>query len=217
MTFPETRRSAISGLRDQDAVTRRQSLDAVAATYWAPVCAYLRLRWRETEADAADLTQTFFAKSIESDLFARYEPQRGAFRTYLRTCLDHFVLNLRRKRRIETGPIDQEIADGAQSAEELFHREWARNLFHLAVEDLRARRDAVRFAIFEQYDLHDSDQRPTYQQLAVEFDISERTVTNYLAAMRRDLRNAVLARLRDSTSTEREYRSEARSILGVDL
>jgi hypothetical protein len=34
--------------------------------------------------------------------------------------------------------------------------------------------------------------------------------------MRRDLRKAVLSKLRDLTATDREYRSEARALLGVE-
>jgi hypothetical protein len=35
--------------------------------------------------------------------------------------------------------------------------------------------------------------------------------------MRRDFRKAVLKRLRDLTATEREFRAEARAILGVEV
>jgi len=40
---------------------------------------------------------------------------------------------------------------------------------------------------------------------------------NYLAAMRRDLRCAVLEKLREITSGEQEFRREARTLLGIDL
>jgi hypothetical protein len=52
--------------------------------------------------------------------------------------------------------------------------------------------------------------------LAAEFGISAATVTNHLAAMRRALRERVLARIRETTATEREYRGEVRAVLGID-
>jgi hypothetical protein len=113
--------------------------------------------------------------------------------------------------------LEFETAASTESPEELFRREWVRSLFHLAVEDLRAEGHNVRFRAFERYDLNDSDTRPTYAQLAEELGVTTISVTNYLAAMRRDFRKAVLSRLRQLTATEREFRSEARAILGVDV
>jgi hypothetical protein len=75
-----------------------------------------------------------------------------------------------------------------------------RRLFCLAIQDVRAKREGIRFQVFEKYDLSFGCARPTYLQLAKEFGITPETVTNYLAAMRRDFRAAVLNRLRDLTA-----------------
>ncbi len=218
MSFPNTRHSAILGLHDEDVSVRRQSYEAIIGAYWPPVHKYLRLRWRETDEDAADFTQAFFSKTLESGTLTSYDPAKGAFRTYLRTCLDRFVLNARKQAsRTQLLPLDFDVAASAGSPEELFQREWVRSLFSLAVEDLRASHDNLRFRVFERYDLNESDARPTYSELAIEFGITTVSVTNYLAAMRRDFRRAVLNRLRELTITEREFRSEARAILGVEV
>jgi len=218
MSFPDTRQSAILGLHDEDESVRRQSQEAIISAYWQPVHKYLLLRWRETDDGAADLTQGFFSKTIESSTLTSYDAAKGTFRTYLRTCLDRFVLNARKQAsRAQSLPLDFDVAASAEEPEELFHREWVRSLFSLAVEDIRASRDDMRFRIFEKYDLNESDARPTYGELASEFGITSATVTNYLAAMRRDFRKALLNRLRELTATEREFRSEARAILGVEV
>jgi hypothetical protein len=103
--------------------------------------------------------------------------------------------------------------------EEYFEREWARSLFALAVERFReqctARGKPLHFRLFEIYDLADSV-RPTYAQLASDFDLSVSDVTNYLASARREFRGLVLETLRDVTATEDEFRREARALLGVD-
>jgi DNA-directed RNA polymerase specialized sigma24 family protein len=147
-----------------------------------------------------------------------YDPSKGLFRTYLRACLDHFVLNIRKQNRQErTVLLDFDVPATAESPDEVFHREWVRRLFCMAIEDVRTKREGIRFRVFEKYDLSDGSARPTYLELAKEFGITPETVTNYLAAMRRDFRAAVLNRLRDLTATEREFRSEARNILGIEV
>jgi RNA polymerase sigma-70 factor (ECF subfamily) len=218
MRFPDTRHSAIDGVRAADDAVRRQALEVITSAYWQPVHAYLCLRWRETDDSAADITQAFFAKILQSSLIATYNPSKGLFRRYLRACLDNFVLNTRQQnKRADTVVLDFDVPTSAESPEEVFHREWVRRLFYLAVEDLRGSRDEIRFRIFEHYDLSDSNSRPTYIQLAREYALTPETITNYLAAMRRDFRKAVLNRLRELTATDREFRSEARVILGIEV
>ena len=53
-------------------------------------------------------------------------------------------------------------------------------------------------------------------QLADDFDISVATVTNRLAAARRVFRRLLLAKLREMTGSDEEFRSEARSLLGTE-
>src|SRR4051794_15634554 len=111
MSFPDTRHSPIVGLREEDECVRRQSYEKVIQAYWKPVHQYLRLRWRETDENAADLAQAFFSKSIEAAILTAYDPGKGTFRTYLRTCLDRFVINAqKRNSRHQTVSLDFDVA-----------------------------------------------------------------------------------------------------------
>ena len=100
---------------------------------------------------------------------------------------------------------------------EMFHREWQRQLFTLAVEDLRAHcRETgkqLQFQIFEAYDLADGD-RPGYADLARRHAISATALNNHLAWSRRMLRTYLTDRLRGVTSGDRELRDEMRTALG---
>ena len=97
----------------------------------------------------------------------------------------------------------------------------------LAVETLRRhyadKGSAVYFELFDLYDLRegdadaDSESKTSYSALAREFGLTTADVTNYLAAARRKFREIVLARLRDMTANEEEFRSEARALLGVKI
>ena len=85
-------------------------------------------------------------------------------------------------------------------------------------EECAARRKDVAFRLFERYDLEPGPSgEPSYAQLADEHGLSEAEVTSLLAYARRTFRRLVLDRLRAMTGSEREFREEARTILGRDL
>ena len=116
---------------------------------------------------------------------------------------------------------ERELALATPAVEDCFHKEWVRNLFDLAVASLRQRCESegrqLPFRVFERYDLTATGERITYEQVAREFGVAPSTVTNYLAAMRRDLRRIVLENLREITSGEAEFRREARALLGIEV
>jgi DNA-directed RNA polymerase specialized sigma24 family protein len=246
--FPATRRSVVLAVASGEEEVRRQAFGSLVEAYWRPSYKLLRLRWGLGPTEAEDATQDFFARALEKGWFARYDPARARFRTYLRTCLDGFAANRRKAARREkrgggvahvsldapsvgAGSLDFAAAEGELahlgpadhlSAEELFHREWVRGVFQLAIERLRRGLEAngrgLRFRLFEQYDLEGDDggPRPTYGELAAEHGVAVTRVTNELAAARRELRRRVLELLREITGSEAEYRDEARALLGVD-
>jgi RNA polymerase sigma factor (sigma-70 family) len=235
MNFPPTRLSVVARTRSPDEETRRLAFAAIIEAYWKPVYKYLRLKWQLDPDQAADLTQEFFAATLEKDVLGRFDPERARFRTYLRLCVDGFASNARKaERRLKRGggvtpvSLDFETAEGEivryepavpADVDELFYREWVRALFQHAVEELRTWANnsgrQTMFAVFERYDLAESpEDRPTYAALARDLGITPTTVTNHLAAMRRQFRRVVLDRLRDLTTTDEEFEAEAKRLLG---
>ena len=235
--------TAIGGLRDRFPSTRHSLFDAVAeagtlpgdaldqivALYWKPVYKYIRVKWRKDNEEAKDLTQGFFASALERDFFQQFDPAKASFRTYLRMALDRFAANehAARNRQKRGGgwtiaALNEEDADGwaladIDTPEAIFHREWQRQLFALAVEDLRAHCEdsgkAVQFRIFAEYDLAEGE-RPGYLELAQHHGIPVTALNNHLAWARRRLRAFLSDRLRGVTSGERELRDEMRLLLG---
>jgi RNA polymerase sigma-70 factor (ECF subfamily) len=227
--FPSTRHSLLEAV-SADGALPNEALEQVAALYWKPVYKYIRLKWHKDNEDAKDLTQSFFASALERDFFQQFDPRKASFRTYLRMALDRFTANehaaAHRQKRGGTVSITAldfaeveaqalQCAD-ADTPEEVFHREWQRQLFTLAVEDLRAHcREAgkqLQFQIFEEYDLADGD-RPAYAELALRHGISAAALNNHLAWSRRVLRTYLTDRLRGVTSGDRELRDEMRTVL----
>lgn len=195
------------------------ALERVMALYWKPVYRFIRLKFRKNNEDAKDLTQGFFTTALERDFFSRFDPAQASFRTYLRMAVERFAAKQhaaanRQKRGgdIQFEPV-QDQAIPTESPEEIFEREWRRQLFALALDDLRAHCDAsgkqLQFCIFEAYDLAvDEAGRPSYAGLAALHGIAETAVTNHLAWARRTLRGFVTERLRGATSGEEELRRE---------
>jgi len=216
--FPSTRitllHAAVAGLPND-------ALERVTALYWKPVYRFIRLKFRKNNEDAKDLTQSFFLTALERALFARFDPTKASFRTYLRMAVERFAANQHAaaKRQKRGGGVgfeqvgDQAVA--AESPERSFEREWQRRLFGLAVDDLRAHCERcgrqVQFQIFEAYDLG-TNGRPSYADLAALHHVAETAVTNYLAWARRMLREFVTERMRGVTSGERELREEMRRV-----
>ena len=234
-TFPVTRRSVVLAVGSAEEEVRREAFGALVTAYWKPVYKLLRLRWRLDPAAAEDATQEFFLRALEKGWFTRYEPDRARFRTFLRSCLDGFAANRRKAaRRDKRGggemPLSLDFA-GAEGelahvepvdpldAEALFHREWVRHLFQLAVDRLRRRLETegrgLRFRLFAAYDLEEP--RPTYGELAAAHGVPVTRVTNELHAARRAFRQQVLELLREVTGSERELREEVRALLGIEL
>ena len=231
--FPLTRRSLLLEVASDDPQIRRQAFDDLVRSYWPAVYKYLRLKHGTSPEDAEDLTQGFFVFALEKGFLERFDAVKARFRTYLRTCLDRYAANehkaahrLKRGGGAQLLPLDFQTAEGELQErpladdldlEEYFHREWVRTLFTLAVEDLRQQCEAegkhVHFQLFERYDLEGG---ASYKELAEEFHLPVTQITNHLAFARRTLRRHVLERLRATTGSDAEFRTEARDVLGVD-
>jgi RNA polymerase sigma factor (sigma-70 family) len=222
--FPTTGLTLVGRLASAQQDVRSAAFESIAALYWKPIYKYLRLTHRKSNEEAQDLTQSFLAYALEKEFLGDYDPAKARFRTFLRLCVDRFAINeskaaTREKRGGGALHLDFESAERetpmstGETPEVVFEREWIRALFENAVATLRERwhgRDAL--TLFERYDL--DDEHPTYQQLADDLHIPITTVTNHLAAIRRDFRSIALELLRETTATDDEMRDEARRLFG---
>ncbi len=231
--FPLTRRSVIEAARSIDAEERERALEALCAAYWRPIYKYVRWRWNRPAEAAQD-------QLLERELLDKFDSNKSRLRTYLRVCVDSFVMNEdkagRRQKRGGSVPhvaldfaaaeeelgatvIDPAKIASPESLEEFFEKEWVRSLFALAVEDLRKlceQRERTRtFHLFEAYDL-EGNEKSSYEQLSKDYGISVTDVTNALAWARREFRKIALDRLRELCGSEEEFHREARAAFGWD-
>lgn len=235
-SFPRTRVSIVEQLQNPDPDARREAFGRLVTGYWKPVYKYIRLRWHRHPEDAEDLTQGFLLTSFERDYLARFDSERARFRTFLRVCLDRYIMNADKGARARkrgggrlvvsldfTGAESEmrghEPADPADT-DAYFRQEFLRDLFSRTVRDVRedalaAGRDR-QWRVFERYDLGPAERR-TYADVAGELGLTVSQVTNDLAALRRTFRARLLTNLRDACGSEEEFRDEARELLGLDV
>jgi RNA polymerase sigma factor (sigma-70 family) len=235
--FPLTRASVLEAVKSDEPRIRADALDILVRAYWKPVYKLVRVHWNAEPADAEDLTQAFFLRALDADFFRRFDPARARFRTYLRLCVNGFVSNerkaaarLKRGGQATTLSLDFEDAEGElrqleiaadADPEAFFRQESFRHLYSMAIRELRERLEkagkSAHFAVFEAYDLAPPDsERPTCTVLAERHGVPVTQITNWLHAVRRELRGIVLDGLRAISGTESEFRQEARELLGID-
>ncbi len=126
-------------------------MEKLCRTYWYPLYAYVRRRGFGP-ADAEDLTQAFFAKVLEEHCVASADREKGRFRSFLLTRLNHFLADewdrLRAQKRgggkpalpLETKTAETryqlEPVEG-HSPDQLFEYRWAVALLERVFERLR--------------------------------------------------------------------------------
>src|SRR6266480_3576623 len=151
--FPSTRWTIVLEAGDDEA-SSRQSLSALSELcriYWRPLYLFLRREGFRPD-DAQDLTQGFFADLIETRAYARADPDKGRFRSFLLGTLKHFIADVRDHGRAlkrgggmvlqnlddkATADVEAQIARATKwQAEEVYDREWAALLLRQALDRL---------------------------------------------------------------------------------
>jgi RNA polymerase sigma factor (sigma-70 family) len=138
-SFHTTRWSVVLAAQEKSGRNASDALQALCEQYWPPLYAYVRHRGN-SEHDAQDLTQGFFARLLEKGWLSAADPTRGRFRTFLLMSVKRFLANEwdRSKAQKRGGSVtivsmpdaDQiSIPDSsAMTAETLFERRWALTL-----------------------------------------------------------------------------------------
>src|SRR5215510_14221575 len=90
--FAPTSWTAVVATRQPNTRKAEEALSRLCEAYWQPLHDYVR-RLGYAEQDAKDLTQEFFLRLLTKNIFAAADQERGRFRTFLLTSLNHFLKN----------------------------------------------------------------------------------------------------------------------------
>jgi RNA polymerase sigma factor (sigma-70 family) len=225
--FPTTHWSRVVAAGDPGTPRAREALAALCGAYWYPLYAYVRSRGHSPE-QAQDMTQDFFAYLLERDLFAKADPDRGRFRSFLRTVCGRFLADrqdrqnaVKRGGRLTSLPIDARDAEGRFAREpfheltaaRIFDRTWALTLLDRVLDQLRREyHDAGRPEVFEQLRvaLTRGPKAVPYATIAGRLGISEGAVRVAVHRLRRRyghlLRQEIAATVHDPAEVDDEIR-----------
>lgn len=135
--FASTRWSVIRKAAETRARSSQalNALSELCGIYWRPI--YLFLRGQGiAQHDAQDFTQGFFAELIQSRAYARADPAKGRFRSFLLGALKHFVADTRNRERAQKrggGILPAELNEAAISqaeAQATRSRDWSPDLVY---------------------------------------------------------------------------------------
>jgi RNA polymerase sigma factor (sigma-70 family) len=150
--FQTTHWSVVVSAGQQASPQAAESLEKLCRAYWFPLYAYARQRGHTPE-DAQDLTQAFFLRLLQKQYLAHADRDKGRFRSFLLTALNHFLTNdWRRAEAVKRGSGQPPISLDDTRAEDryaleplsdltperLYERHWALTLLDQALARLRA-------------------------------------------------------------------------------
>lgn len=228
--FVTTRWSVVLQLWDKDSPQAEEALNYLCRTYWYPLYAYARRGGLNVD-EAKDATQSFFQHMLGKSLFARADPQRGRFRSFLLTCFKNHVGQQRRKRPLVGGgaqvfSLDETEAEqryqhepvDPQSPDLLYERRWAVTQLEKALEQLEAKcaaeGEAAQFAAMKPFLIGDQGDA-TYRDLGRQLGTSEGAARVRTHRLRERYRESLRQVVAQTVSTEEEILEELRHILEV--
>lgn len=165
--FPNTRWTLVNRAANDADKDTRQACGELLELYWPALVAHLVYAWRIPREQAADVLHDFVAdKVLERELLASADRERGKFRTFILTSLDHFIISKFRKEqtaRRSPGPdailsleaISDQLEEktGATPVSTIFDLAWIRKIIEETLRrvevDCKSSRRAHYWALFE--------------------------------------------------------------------
>lgn len=209
--FRTTHWSVVLAAGRSDSTQAQQALAQLCQTYWQPVYSFIRRRGHDAE-QAKDLTQEVFARMIAKDFFQHATQARGRFRSFLLSCVQHFLNHEWKKEQTlkrgghctfvswdDTAAQNQYAAEAVTSLtpEMLYERRWAMTLLEQTLEQLQKQYadagKAFEFAVLHVFLSGAKEAAATHAEVAVQLGMSEETVRK--AAQRLRFRYRELLRL----------------------
>ena len=214
------------------------ALARLCQTYWPPLYGFIRSRGYSLH-DAQDLTQGFFCRLIEHELYTHADRAKGKFRSFLLTSVKNFLNDaydrehaLKRGGECKFLPLHEEQAIAAETAfqastvpglapaeDDLFERQWAQTLVGAAFARLQSEfareGKGSLFGTLKVF-LHGSaDPLPTYEQLARQLAMPAVTVRSHVNRLRARYRETLRAEIRQTVDSEEAVDEELRELLRV--
>jgi RNA polymerase sigma-70 factor (ECF subfamily) len=209
-----------------------EALETLCHRYWYPLYAYVRRRGYGPQ-DAEDLTQGFFARLLAKNYVGQADRERGKFRTFLLSALNHFLADeWDRAHRLKRGGGQPLLSLDAAAAEErytrepvdqfdaakLFERRWATTLLERAMARLEqeyAERDQNQhFEGLRAFLVGDGGEA-TYAQAAPRLGLTVAAMKMAVSRMRARCRELLREEIAQTVAGPREAEEEYRALVAA--
>lgn len=214
--------------RDPASADRRESLDQLIRSYWKPLYFYVRRKERSVEA-AKDLTQGFFEAFLERDFLKYVDRERGKFRTFLLTALEHFLSDRREFERAQKRgggkrvlSLDFEKAETeflrepatTETADAVYRREWAMRVLSSALQQVREELEksgkGAEFAVLRSF--LSAGEGTAYAEVAATLGVSEAEARKRVHRLRARYRETIREEIRATTQSDEETIEEMKEL-----
>jgi len=208
----------------------RKALEELCRAYWYPLYAFVRNRGYSS-SDAQDLTQSFFARLIETGGFASADPERGRFRSYLLGAMKHFLANewhraQARKRGggatfVELDALEPEARYALEPARSTdpdagFDRQWAQESIDRALEKLQAESETGgKRELFEALKGSLTGEEPPRGETAARLGMTEGAVKVAVHRLRKRYRELLRAEIAETVSDPSDIDDEMRHLVAA--
>ncbi len=223
--FATTHWSVVLSAGDRADTQYEYALQTLCRIYWYPLYAYARHRGYQA-SDAEDLIQSFFARLLEKDILARITRDKGKFRSFLLTALNHFRIDEWKQARTEKRGAERTIISlEMEQAEEryrhepvdtttpetLFEQNWAVTLLNTVFDQLQQEQvEAGRGERFERLKFCLTGQRSAvpYTALAEKLTISEAALKVQVHRLRKRYRELLHQEVAHTVSSPEDIEEE---------
>ena len=228
-SFSATRWSIVVAARGQEN-DAQAALSWLCERYWFPLFAYVRGRGNSPH-DAEDLVQGFFEWLLRQNIVERAKSDRGQFRAFLLTCLNHYISREWQKgQRLKRGggaillPIDngealwqREMADH-HTPEQSYERTWAHMLLDRVLARLRNECDADgrtgRFDVLQNFVQGERGEVPL-AAAAKRFGLSLPAMKSVVHRFRGRFREMIREEIRETVATDEEVDPELQHLFAA--
>jgi RNA polymerase sigma-70 factor (ECF subfamily) len=232
-SFNTTRWSVVRQAVGKNDAQAQQALSELCEAYWYPLYAYIR-RSGKSAHDAEDLTQSFFARLLEHDILASANPDKGKLRTFLLTCVRHFLSDehdraMAQKRgaglltSFDAAFAEQRYASEPAdhlSPDRLFQRRWAITVLDFSLQTLAAeftgQGKAEMFAAMRPFLGFGTEPERRYEEVAASLGMAMGTVKSHVFRLRQRWRELLFEQVAATLDdpTPEEIKAELSELLG---
>src|SRR2546427_7732151 len=230
--FTTTHWSVVLLAGQADSPHATEALEKLCRTYWYPLYVYVRRQGNSPE-DSQDLTQIFFSRLLEKNYFAKADPDRGKFRTFLLGSLKNFLVNeWKREGRLKRGgdltflSIDANVAEDRYATEPAnesnpdaaYEQRWAVTLIEQVLAMLRREYSAADKArLFEELKgfIWGDKSTASYAEIAAHLNLTEGTVKVAVHPLRQRFRELLRAEVAHTVARPDDVDDELRYLISV--